>query len=61
MIPSLSKQILKILEDMIVTETMVNVLYVKLLNYDEDELKKLENNIRIEVRKQMREKMGEKD
>lgn len=51
----------KILEDMIVTETMVNILYVKILNYDEDELKKLENDIRIEVRKQMREKMGEKD
>lgn len=61
MLYSLSKQILKILEDMIVTETMVNILYVKILNYDEDELKKLENDIRIEVRKQMREKMGEKD
>ncbi len=61
MLYSLSKQISKILEDMLVTETMVNILYVKILNYDEDELKKLENNIRIEVRKQMREKMGEKD
>lgn len=61
MLYSLSKQILKILEDMLVTETMVNNLYVKILNYDEDELKKLENDIRIEVRKQMREKMGEKD
>lgn len=61
MLYSLSKQILKILEDMLVTETMVNILYDKILNYDEDELKKLENDIRIEVRKQMREKMGEKD
>ena len=61
MLYSLSEQISKILEDMLVTETMVNILYVKILNYDEDELKKLENNIRIEVRKQMREKMGEKD
>ena len=61
MLYSLTKQISKILEDMLVTETMVNILYVKILNYDEDELKKLENNIRIEVRKQMREKMGEKD
>lgn len=61
MLYSLSKQILKILEDMLVTETMVHILYVKILNYDEDELKKLENDIRIEVRKQMREKMGEKD
>ena len=61
MLYSLSKQISKILEDMLVTETMVNILYVEILNYDGDELKKLENNIRIEVRKQMREKMGEKD
>lgn len=51
MLYSLSKLISKILEDMLVTETMVKILYVKILNYDEDELKKLENNIRIEVRK----------